>query len=57
MKLRLANLMIAVISLAQLHDKKINMGNHRTKSINKQMTSKAITSIIPNQNPNTRKLT
>ena len=49
--------MTIAISFARLYEEKIYMENRRVRSLNKQMTSKSTTSTIPNQNPNTIKLT
>ena len=49
--------MIAAISFANLHEKKINRENHGNRSDNNQMISKPLAPSIPNQSLDTRRLT
>ena len=49
--------MIAAISFAHLHEKKINRENYGNRSENNQMISKPLAPSIPNQSLDTRGLT
>ena len=56
-KARQPRTMIAAISFAHLHEKKINRENHGNRSDNNQMISKPLAPSIPNQSLDTQRLT
>ena len=56
-KARQPRTMIAAISFAHLHEKKINRENHGNRNDNNQMISKSLAPSIPNQSLDTRRLT
>ena len=56
-KTRQPRTMIAAISFANLHEKKINRENHGNRSDNNQMISQPPAPSIPNQSLDTQRLT